>query len=229
MVKKFVEVEEKILKYMESKHNLDKEYDKLSGENNILIKDLEERLQMVSKEMEKLKLECENTERTTEKLKSYSQSETNSKEIYGIIRELHQIGTIGDSIDLGKTNKKLKKKSVSDMLKELSDVLKGMEFDVIEYINEIENISQQDEEKLKNIINKRKEFNKFHKQKDHRMKEIKESIARKKKAEERIHRVILKGRKIARKMILDKRDEHNNIENTSDSKINEEDNLIFYG
>ena len=71
MVKKFVEVEEKILKYMESKHNLDKEYDKLSGENNILIKDLEERLQIVSKEMEKLKLECENTERTTEKLKSY--------------------------------------------------------------------------------------------------------------------------------------------------------------
>jgi hypothetical protein len=230
MVNKFVELEEKILKLMDSKQNLDKEYDKQAKENNVIIKDLEERFQKVSKEMEKLKAECQNERRMTDKIKSSSQADTTSNEIYNIIRELYHMAISGENADVaGSQNKKPKKKPVADMVKELSDSLKQMEFDVIEYINTIENMYHQDEEKLKPIINKRKEFNKFIKQSDHRAREEKENLMRKKKAEERMHRVILKGRKNVMKMIIDKKDEPQNLENRSENKTNEEDNLIFYG
>ncbi len=212
---------------MDSKQNLDKEYDKLSHENNLIIKDLEERYLKVSKEMEKLKMEYEIEQKGLEKLKSSSQADTTSNEINNIIKELNHF-PITAAISDPNQNKKSKKKNAADMIKELSDNLKQMEFDVIEYINEIENISHQDEEKLKNIFSKRKEFNKFLKQNDHRAKEEKENIIRKKKAEERMHRVILKGRKNIKKIIIDKRDEPQNLENQSENQISEEDNLLFY-
>jgi hypothetical protein len=230
MVNKFNDLEDKILKLMDSKQNLDKEYDKLSQENNVVVKELEDRFQKVSKEMEKLKAECEYERKITDKLKSSSQSDTSSIEIYNIIRELHHISISGENAEvIGNQMKKQKKKPVTDMVRELSEGLKQMEFDVIEYINMIENIYHQDEEKLKVIINKRKEYNKFVKQSDHRAKEEKEIFLRKKKAEDRMHRVILKGRKMVKKLIIDKKDEPSNSDNFSEKKVTEDDNLIFYG
>jgi len=230
MVNKLNDLEDKILKLMDSKQNLDKEYDKISQENNVVLKELEDRFQKVSKEMEKLKAECEYERNITDKLKSSSQSDTTSIEINNIIRELHHISISGENADaIANLIKKQKKKSVTEMVKELSDCLKQMEFDVIEYINTIENIHNQDEEKLKAIINKRKEYNKFVKQSDHRAKEEKETNLRKKKAEDRMHRVILKGRKMVKKMVLDKKDQPSNSHHISEKKVTEDDNLIFYG
>lgn len=196
--------------------------EKIIDSNRMCLKELEEKYLKISKEMELLKLEKESQVDLVNKLKKNSVAMINNKESSDIIKELYMI-TCGVNSDSNILNKK----PVTEMLKELGEYFKKREFQVINYINTIDDISGEDEEKqLKKIIENRKETNKNSKLLIARQKLEIDRNLKKKKAEERMHRVILKGRKSVEKLFLDKRE--GKINNNETENKDDDGNLLLF-
>ncbi len=206
LIKVFAEIEEKILKSVESRQEIEENNEKIKEINRLNLKDLEEKLFKFNKEMELLKYEKEFLEDQVKKLKKNSVAITNEKETTDIVKELYLM-TCGVNSDANS----ISKKPVVELLKELAEYFKKREFLVINYVNTIEEISAQDEEKkLKKIIENRKETNKNTKLLIAREKLEHDRNSKKMRAEERMHRIILNGKKSHPRLFLEKTKGSNN-------------------
>jgi hypothetical protein len=193
MLQTFVEMEENILKLMDSKQNFDKETEKMILENKNILKDLEDREKSVRKEREKLFMEKEKEDKVMKDLIRSTSGEGANSEIMVMLRDLYCITIYGEDFESVQANKRLKGRPNLD-IKELMDQLRNMEFDVIEFIEILDEVSKVDEDKFRKIIHNRKEFNKYKKQEDQKKKSEAITNLRKEKAEERMHRIVVKGR-----------------------------------
>lgn len=193
MLQTFVEMEENILKLMDSKQNFDKETEKMILENKSILKDLEDREKSVRKEREKLFMEKEKEDKIMKELIRSTSGEGANSEIMVMLRDLYCTTIYGEDFELVQANKRLKGRPNLD-IKELTDHLRNTEFDVIEFIEILEEVSKEDDDKFKKIIHNRKEYNKYKKQEDQKKKSEAITNLRKEKAEERMHRIVVKGR-----------------------------------
>lgn len=91
----------------------------------------------------------------------------------------------------------------------------------------MEKFQKVDEEKFKKIIHQRKENNKYEKQQSQKKKTEFLVNMKKEKAEERMHRLIVKGRKVIEHRIINKGPKKRKT-STSLKKDNDEVNMLFY-
>ncbi len=196
--------------------------DKIEESNNLNLNELEDKLHKLSKEMELLRNEKEFLEEQVKKFKKNSVAIINDKETTDIIKELYSM-TCGVNSDINSYSKK----PVDESLKELAEYFKKREFQVINFINTIEEISAHDEEKkLKKIIENRKETNKNAKLLIAREKLEQDRNSKKKRAEDRMHRVILNGKRAHPRMFLDRKNGNNNQQEFE--KKDDDGNLFLY-
>jgi len=218
LIKVFVNFEGKILKSIEARQQLQESSGTAEGNSYVDIRELEDKLVKLTAEMDLLKREKNIAEEQVKRLKTSSTAMTNDKESIEVIKELHKM-TSGTYLD--------PKKSVGDMLKELADYLKKREFETINYIDVIERISLEDQEnKLKKIIDLRKEINKNEKVQIARQKLENEINLSKRNAEERMNRIVIKGRKAVGKVNLEVKNVKGNSYQTK--KEDDDEDLYIY-
>lgn len=109
---------------------------------------------------------------------------------------------------------------------------------VIDYIDKLDKVSKIDEGKFRAIVHSRKEDNKKKKQLVQKIKsEESKSIynilkilvanIKKEKAEERMHRIIIKGKKIIHPILVGKNDNKKSV-NENVNKGNDDFNMLYY-
>ncbi len=193
MIQNFTELEENILKLLDSHQNYEKENDKLQLENNKVLKELETREKQMLAEKDKLLLEKVKEEKLIKELQKTTLGEASNSQINEFLRELYCTTVYREDYEEISKNKKLKGKSLSD-IEELMDKLREIEETVIINIENMNKIFSNDPERFRKIITFRKEFNKIKKQEDLKKKAAILDRKKKKKAEERMHRIVVKGR-----------------------------------
>jgi len=226
MMQNFLEMEENILKLMDSKQNFDKESEKMIIENNSTLKDLEARETILKKELESLMREKEKEDKVMKDLLKSTIGDGNKNEINSMLRDLYCITIFGEEYESLPYNKRMKAKNSLD-IKELLDGLRKMEFEVIEFVDKLELISDEDEDKFKKLVHSRKEFNKFKKQEDQKKKSEVLAIMKKEKAEERMHRIVVKGRPTMEHGMAGKEDKKKESK-LDHYKENDDYNMIYY-
>lgn len=240
MISTFMELEENILKLMDSKQDLDKEAEKIAIENRLLINDLEQREKQVKKEREKLLLEKEKDDKIIRDLIKSTEGEGANSEFVRMLRDLYCVSIYGEDYDTYLSNRRNRNfntnlssnlnssqiKTTFD-IKDLMDNLRQIEFDVIDYIEILDKISKEDEDKFKKIVYNRKEYNKFKKQEDQKKKAEFIANIKKEKAEERMHRVIVKGRNPMKHSLAGKGEKKKkNLQKLN--KDNDDLNMLYY-
>jgi hypothetical protein len=122
----FVELEENILKLMDSKQNIEKEIDKMTLEHRYELNELKEREEQVKKEKERLLVEKDKDEKVIKDLKKHTEGEGPNQDIVKMIKDLYAT-TMFDE-DFGgfteKNQKKIKSKNVGELIKELMESLR---------------------------------------------------------------------------------------------------------
>lgn len=223
----FVELEENILKLMESKQNIEKETEKMIMENKAELLAYEERERQVRKERDLILTEKIKDDKMIKDLKKQTESEGGNFEVVKMIRDLYCMAMFGEDYDMNITAKKFKQKPSADLLKELNQYLQKFEFDLIDYIAILEKISVADSESFKKVVHFQKEMNKRNKRNELEKKSAAIANFKKKKQEERMDRVIVKGRKVMEHILVSKADKKKML-NQSINKGNEDINMIFY-
>ncbi len=227
MIQEFMELEEKILKLMQSKQNFEKETEIIVIENRASLKEFESREKQVRREYEKLQSEKYKEVKISKDLKISLESEKGNEEIMMMLRDLYYICVHGEDYDYVMSHKRIKKKFNMDVREELTDKLKKIEFDVIDYIERLDKISKEDETEYKKVVHLRKEHIRNKKVTDQKNRGIALDIFRKKRAEERMHRIVVKGRNTL-EHILAGREEKKKKNYMNTSKEGGEINMLFY-
>jgi hypothetical protein len=120
---KFQEFEENILKLMENKQDIEKDYEKIKFENEIEMKKLRETESLMKLELDKVKHAKEKDEKVIRELKkNHSLLGTNS-EICGMIHEIYTACMHGEEPD-SQTLKKIKSKKENECIKEIMENLR---------------------------------------------------------------------------------------------------------
>jgi len=123
MTLKFQEFEENILKLMENKQVIEKEYEKIKFENELELKKLSETEALMEIELEKVKHAKEKDEKIIKELrKNHSELGTNS-EICRMIHGLYSACMFGEEPD-SQSLKKLKSKKETECIKEIMENLR---------------------------------------------------------------------------------------------------------
>ena len=216
---KFLELEEKVLKLMEKQDNADKEYQSFQKTQQKEKDELEKRDALVLDERNKLVKEKDKETRALKALEQLKHDD-NCREYYDYILELYDI------IDPGHKRARKKEESFNPACAaKLLEKLREKEADVIKKISKLEELNIEEYDKLKAKVTQRKEQNKKETQelKQKEMKKRKflyikshvylitqvynyyihtfislniEEDINNKRAEERSHRIIIKGRKV---------------------------------
>lgn len=226
MLQSFLEMEENILKLMDSKQNFDKESEKIIIENKQIFGDFAEREKVVKKEREKLFQEKDKEDKIMRDLLRSTTGEASNYEIINMLKDLYYMTLYGDDFEALLSNKRVKIKSKLD-IKELMEQLRIKEFKIIEFIEIMDEISKEDGEKFRKIIYNRKEFNKYMKQEDQKKKTEAVNNLKKEKAEERMHRVVVKGRNPMEHNIAGKGEIKKQLKLNLNSENDDYNNMIY--
>lgn len=191
LILKFTEFEEKVIKILEAKQVVDKEFNAIQKSYEDELKELERRERDCIEE--EIRISNENNQLITanKKLKLHKSSEV--EQFLNYIIEL--------GIATGNLKDKFKgKRNIADCLnftKETLDVLSEKERLINNYINEIEMIEITGDKKLIHDIEvDRKKANKRDKQLMIKQKQDQIDNMKRQKAVERAQRVVIKGRKV---------------------------------
>lgn len=123
MTLKFQEFEENILKLMDNKQVIDKEYERIKLENEIELKKLTETENLMRLELSKLVHEKDKDGKIISELRKNSNVYGTNYEISKMIYELFAATKLGDDIDQ-QTFKKIKGKKETDCIKEIMETLR---------------------------------------------------------------------------------------------------------
>lgn len=124
MTLKFQEYEENILKLMENKQIIEKEYEKIKADNETELKKLAETEALMKIEFEKLKHAKEKDGKIIKELKkNHSELGTNS-EVCKMIHEIYSTCIIHEEEPDAQTIKKIKSRKETDLISEIMDNLR---------------------------------------------------------------------------------------------------------
>jgi hypothetical protein len=201
MISTFLELEDNILKLMSHKQTIENETDKIIQDNNSFLRDLEQRSGQLEIEEEKLYQEKMKDLMNISQLKKHTEC-TNSEESR-MIQDLYSVIVYKDlnsfeNISKGGITKNKFKKSNQEMIKEIIDTVRKMEFDINDYFTELERIKS-DKKTLDKIVENRKNENLVAKQNENKIKDEEIIHEKRMKAEERMHRIVIRGRGIVTK------------------------------
>ncbi len=120
---KFQEFEENILKLMENKQTIEKEFERMQIENQLEIDKLKETEETMKSELEKLHHEKEKDEKHLKELKKNSNSNVMNGDIIRMVNELYMATLFYDEPE-STAFKKIKSKKETDSIIEIMDSLR---------------------------------------------------------------------------------------------------------
>lgn len=190
MLIKFAEFEDSILRMLQFKNKFEEEREKTIEDNNIVLKELYKREEMHNAELDILQEEYYNHLKDWEKLE-LNHDNSNSSECASLIEDIHKVLVGNDYLALTKS---IKKKQISDIIKEAMSILRDKETSINVLISQLE-IYENNMNLFYQIVNSRKNQNKENKQTLAKMNLEQIQNIKKKKAEERFNRIIVQSRK----------------------------------
>lgn len=226
MINRVKDLEKEIIKKLEKNEQLEKEKLRLEIDHSQAISMLEAKLNEVKEERRLLMIENNKVESLLKKY-TIQMNEEATKSDSDVIKCIKEFNFILSHEEVSKGRKNTYNKGKEDPTKALIDQLKQIEYTINTKISNIENYETTKKQDVEFFVTKRRETNKETKIKEQKLKkEMADSIKRK-RAKERMKRIVIKGKKVIKNYNLYDQERHTNSYEEEMKENNEASLLMF--